>query len=233
MQLLQEELKKSPDRQDVRLALANTAARMNNLDLAAQEYRRLIEINPKNFEMYMRLGETLRRKGDTQGSIEVLQMGQKLAPNNPAANLQLALTMEASGQRKGAKPYYELVLRGEPDNPIALNNLAYLMAEEGVDLDQALTYAQRAKQRLPNNVDVADTLGWIYIKKNLSDNAIVIFRELVQQQPTRSTFHYHLAMALFQKGDKPRCKQSLQSALANKPSKEEEARIRELLAKVS
>ena len=59
---------------------------------------------------------------------------------------------------------------------------------------------------------MADTLGWIYLKKNLSDNAIEIFQDLVAKAPNQSTFHYHLGMALYQKGDKPKAIKEL-----NKP----------------
>jgi Tfp pilus assembly protein PilF len=39
-------------------------------------------------------------------------------------------------------------------------------------------------------------------------------------------------MALVQKGDKVRAKQELQTALSSHPSKEDEASIRELIAKI-
>jgi Flp pilus assembly protein TadD len=127
---------------------------------------------------------------------------------------------------------YEQVLKLQPDNPIALNNLAYLMTERGGDLDLALTYAQRAKQKYPKSLDISDTLGWIYIKKNLTGEAIGIYKELVTAQPQNSTFRYHLAMALFQKGDKPQAKKELQTALKNSPPKEEENKIRDLMARI-
>ena len=47
---------------------------------------------------------------------------------------------------------------------------------------------------------VADTLGWIYLKENLSDKAVEMFKELVGKAPNHSTFRYHLGMALYQKG---------------------------------
>jgi Flp pilus assembly protein TadD len=107
-----------------------------------------------------------------------------------------------------------------------------LLAERGGDLDRALTLAQRARQKLPQDHNVADTLGWIYIKKNLADNAIEIFRELTRKEPGNPTFHYHLGMALYQKGDRVAARQALQNALRNKPAPDEAARIKELLSKV-
>jgi Flp pilus assembly protein TadD len=163
----------------------------------------------------------------------VLCRAQQLEPNNVMTNLQLAMTLDAAGLKRESIPIYESIIKIQPDNAIALNNLAFMLAEDGRDLDQALTYAQRARQQMPNNPDVADTLGWIYIRKNLSDNAIRIFRELTAKHRDNPTYHYHLGMALYQKGDRGGAKQSLQTALSLRPSREEEAKIRELITKVS
>jgi Flp pilus assembly protein TadD len=139
---------------------------------------------------------------------------------------------ERTGKQAQARPMYERVLKLQPDQPVALNNLAYVMAESGGDLNQALTLAQRARQKMPDNADIADTLGWIYIKKNLSDNAIGIYRDLIVKRPESSTFRYHLAMALYQRGDKPQARKELQSALERKPSPQETVKIRELMGRI-
>jgi tetratricopeptide (TPR) repeat protein len=110
--------------------------------------------------------------------------------------------------------------------------LAFLLAENGGDLNDAVTYAQRAKQLLPGLNEISDTLGWIYLKKNLSDNAIQIFQELVTKAPNNSTFRYHLGMAFSQKGDKPRAIKELQQALRSNPPKDEEGKIRDLISKL-
>jgi tetratricopeptide (TPR) repeat protein len=96
-------------------------------------------------------------------------------------------------------------------------------------LDQALTYAQRAKQVMPNLSEVSDTLGWIYLKKNMSDNALDVFQALVNQKPDNSTYRYHLGMAFAQKGDKPKALAALQQALRSRPSKDEENKIKGLI----
>ena len=162
-----------------------------------------------------------------------MQKAREILPNNSVVLNRLALLLDLGGQKKEAKAVYESALRLEADNPVALNNLAYNIAESpGGDLDQALTFAQRANQKLPQAAEIADTLGWIYLKKNLPDNALEIFRNNVSKQPGNSTYRYHLGMALFQKGDKVRAKQELQAALSNNPSKEEAANIKELIAKI-
>jgi Tfp pilus assembly protein PilF len=139
---------------------------------------------------------------------------------------------DAENKRDMARKYYELTLKTDPNNALALNNLAYLISETNGDLNQALTYAERAKQRLPSHPEVNDTLGWIYLKKNLTDNATDTFRTLVAQDPQNPVFHYHYAMALLQKGDRETAKKECVTALANKPDKELERSIHQLMTKL-
>ena len=93
-------------------------------------------------------------------------------------------------------------------------------------------FTQRARQQYPKDPNVADTLGWIYIKKNLSDDAIRIYRDVVSTAPDNASYHYHLAMALYQKGDKQGAKQALDEALKRGPKAPEQQVIKELMAKV-
>ena len=190
----------------------------------------LLKTDPKSADLLLRLAETQRRKGDVNAAIETFRLASQAAPADTRPLLQLGLLMDGTGRRDQAKPIYEQILKIQPDHPIALNNLAFIKAEEGQDLDEALTMAQRARQGLPNSPDVMDTLGWIYLKKNLSDDAIRTFKELVATDPNSASYHYHYGMALLQKGDKPSAKRELETAIRFNPSKDDGIKIRQLLA---
>ncbi|MBI4892639.1 MAG: tetratricopeptide repeat protein [Acidobacteria bacterium] len=230
--LLLEQEKKTPNVPTLREAVARTALRTGKLDVSEKEYRAMIAADPKRVDGYLGLGEVLRRKGQGNGALEALKKAKEVAPNDPGANLQLAMTMDNLGMQSQSLPLYETVVKSQPDNLIALNNLAFMYADANKDLEQALTYAQRARKNAPTNEDIADTLAWIYIKKNMNDNALPILNEITGKQPRNPTYHYHLGVALFQKGNKSAAKQSLQTALSLNPSKADEVKIRELLAKL-
>jgi Flp pilus assembly protein TadD len=107
------------------------------------------------------------------------------------------------------------------------------MADSGENLDQALAYAQRGMQRAVEpglKTSLSDTLGWIYVKKNMNDNAVQTFENLVRSNPANATFRYHLGTAYYQKGDKRQARVELEAALANKPSAADAPKIRQLLA---
>jgi tetratricopeptide (TPR) repeat protein len=220
-----------PDRRDLKLALGNLYVRAERYDDAAKQFQSLLDKDPASADLMFRLAETERRKGELNVAIDLFRRCSQAAPNNTICPLQLGLLLDGTGRRDQAKPIYEQVLKLNPDEPVALNNLAYIRAEEGGDLDQALTMAQRARQKLPASSDIADTLGWIYIKKNLSEDAVRVFADLVQKAPQDYHFHYHYAMALMQKGDRVTARKEFQIALENHPSREDETKIRDLLQK--
>jgi len=126
---------------------------------------------------------------------------------------------------------YEQIIKLNPNESIALNNLAFRKAEEGSDLDSALAMAQKARQIQPNATTMADTVGWIYIKKNMSAEAERIFKDLVVKEPGNPLYHYHYAMALMQKGDREAATKECLSALAGKPNQQQVGVLRQLRSK--
>ncbi len=242
IQLIESEMAKNPARLELRTAVGNIAVKAKKYDLAIEQYRAIIAARPDAGDIYVRLGQALAMKGDREdldAATRTFEKARQLRPDDPDAYLQSAALLEQTGRVAQARPLYEKVLKLKPDQPFALNNLAYLLAGTGspADLDQALELAQRAHQKLPENPDLADTLGWIYIKKNLTANAVNLFRRLIAdeskvQSPNSATFHYHYALALAQGGDKVLAKKELKTALDRKPSADDTVKIKELLGKI-
>jgi tetratricopeptide (TPR) repeat protein len=236
MAALQAEVAKAPSRLDLRVALADTAARTGRFDMAIQNYRQVADSMDKDArqraDVMLRMGEAYRRKGDLQNAIASLEKAREAYPESIVVLSNLALVLDQANRWDEARKVYEVALKLDPNNAIALNNLAYLEAEHGGDLNQAQTFAQRAKQFLPNRPEVSDTLGWIYLKRNLPDNAADIFTELVRANPHSSTFRYHLGQAYQQRGDKPGAVRELNAALHENPPAAEEKNIRDLLRRI-
>lgn len=235
VQLIETEAAKNPANLDLQRELGNSQVAAAQYDKAIATYRALIgKISEPRLQgdLWTRIGETYLRKGDIQQSINSLENARQRQPDNTSLMTNLAMLYMAQNKSDVARKYYEMSLKADPNDAFALNNLAYLISESNGDLNQALTYAERAKQRLPGHPEVNDTLGWIYLKKNLTDNALETFKTLVVQVPQNPTYHYHYAMALMQKGDRETAKKECQSALADKPSKQETDQIHQLMSKL-
>ena len=185
--LLQAEVAKAPSRADLQMALGNTAVRAAKYDLALATYQKLLNQTEKGSatqgEVYLRIGETYRRMGNTAEAIGALQKAREMLPNNVTVLNTLAMVLEAAGRKPEAGETYSAILKLDPNNALAMNNFAFLLADTGGDLDRALTMAQRAKQMVPNVIEFSDTLGWVYLKKGMLNQAIEIFRDLVDKEP--------------------------------------------------
>jgi tetratricopeptide (TPR) repeat protein len=236
MKLLQTESAKAPNRMDLILAMGNTAIRAGKYDEAISYFDKVSASLPKGSkaqgDVFLRIGETYRRKGDLSNSITALQQARAILPDNGVVLGTLGLVLDSAGRWSEARQVYEVVLKLDPNNGVVLNNLAFVLCEHGGDLDDALTKAQRAKQLLPDLPEVSDTLGWIYLKKNLTDNAVDIFKGLVDKVPAQAVFRYHLGMAYSQKGDKTRALKELQDALKYNPTKGDRDKIQQLITRL-
>ncbi len=236
IRLLQAEAEKNPTRLEYRMAIGNVALHAAQFDLAIAEFQRVLDGVDKNSkaagETYFRLAEAYRHKGDLDFSIAALRQAQKLLPGNAMVSNVLAFTLDGAGQKKAAEEEYRAILKSDSNNGLVYNNLAFLIAENGGDLGEALAFAHRAKQLVPDAAAISDTLGWIYLKKNMVEEAIGVFREAVKKDRAQSIFRYHLAMALDQKGEHLAAKDELNTALQSNPSKDDEQKIKELLQKI-
>jgi len=226
-------LKKSPDSLMLRNLLGLTAVRAGKYGMAVEQYQRALKQAPNSIELQLRLGEVYRLQGDMPNAIATLEKAQQAAPKDPEPLRVLAYTLQRAGRTDEAIKRYRQLVEFSPQ-PEILNNLAFLLAEQGgnKNLEEAQQLAQRALLSKKNDPSISDTLGWIYLRKNIPDSALRIFQELARTNPDSAIFRYHLAMALFTKGDKQTARRELEAALTKKPSVEDEAKIRELLARV-
>lgn len=80
------------------------------------------------------------------------------------------------------------------NNPIFLNNLANYYLD--IDLDKALTYAEKAYQLTPEIAAINDTLGWVYVKQGNINQGVSLLREASVRDNSNGEILYHLAYGL-------------------------------------
>jgi tetratricopeptide (TPR) repeat protein len=141
-----------------------------------------------------------------------------------------AMTVEGQGRIDDAITRYERILEKSPNAVVAANNLAWIYADRGVKLDEAQRLAQRAATAAPKDPRIADTVGWVYYKRNLPLLAIPQFERSIAAEPENPEFHYHLGLALAQSGSGAKARQSLERALKIQPDFKGSAEARKLLA---
>lgn len=190
--------------------------------LAAQAYEQALT-RQKNARIITRL-HSAQSLAKLEASERPLVEWLRDNPTNVEAREYLAGVYLDSGRQKDAIDQYKILLKSDPKNLRALNNLAWML--QGKDATEAIDYAQRAFQIKPDDAAVADTLGWLLIKKHDLSHGVEILQKAVSLDPDNPEIRYHLASAFHEQGDNARARKELEIVLGSgkKFPKIEEAR---------
>ena len=233
---LQAQAGASPERLDLVLALGNAAVVAGKLDLAISSFQKVLEnLEPDSREagdVYLRIGETYRRKGDGEAAIASLTRASQLLPDQPVVVGTLALVLDGFGKKDEAEQAYRATLQLDSDNAIAMNNLAFLLAERGEDLDHAWGFARRAMELAPEDLDMIDTAGWVQWKRGQTDEAIGLFAEAFGKAPGNDGYRGHLMLALEMKRNQSASINELKGLLSGDLSPASMEKVQELLQSV-
>lgn len=186
---------------------------IKDLEHAEQAFKKAIELDNSLLLAYMNLGQLYFQSGKMDQAVSEYKAALAKDPQAVQAHMMLGIIHERKKEYDKAKARYEKILTLNPKFAPAANNLAWLLVDQGGNLDVALNYAQTAREQQPNDPAIADTMGWLYYKKNAHLFAISLLKEAVEKLPTNPVVQFHLGMAQYKNGDKEGAKKSLQTAL--------------------
>jgi Tfp pilus assembly protein PilF len=129
--------------------------------------------------------------------------------NDPIARFEINKLLSTLSHRAGdyesAASYGKDALAINANDLELLNNVAFFLAKYLDRPTEALPFAERAAQLGPENPDVLDTVGVVYMLNGEADRAITLFERALQiaaTQEQRVPTSIHLAEALLKQGDR-------------------------------
>jgi tetratricopeptide (TPR) repeat protein len=195
----------------------------NNAQAAEAEFRRALEIDPNYLRAYSSLAALFISAKQEDRAIAEYKKILAIRPNNASVYTLIGMLEDARHNYDGAEENYRKALELDQNAAIAANNLSWLYAVTGKgNLDEAVRLAQGVVQRNPDVAGYADTLGWVYYKKNLYSAAAEQLQKAVNLDEAAAravnglpsaTYRYHLGMALKGKGDRDGSRRELEAAL--------------------
>lgn len=159
------------------------------------------------------LGDLYRTKNDFDLAIDNYTHALSLDPKNISILLNIANLHMGQGNYPQALSSYEKLLAMNDSLLPALNNLAYLYSETGQDLDRALELAQKANKSAPKNLDIADTLGWIYVQKGAYGQAETYLNQALKGHSESPIILYHMGVLRYRQKQAKEAERMLQSAI--------------------
>ncbi len=88
---------------------------------------------------------------------------------------------------------YKGVIELESKNMIALKRLANIYGVQDVDYKKAIGYYEKIVSIDPNDTGTLHLLGWAYYNEKNMDNAIRIFQEYLDLEPSSPAGYYGIA----------------------------------------
>jgi Flp pilus assembly protein TadD len=159
----------------------------------------------RSYQIKRRLGVT----GAERPLIQYLET----RPLDNEVRVLLAESYSQTGNLGKSIVAYERVVSDDPTNAIALNNLAWNY--HLVDDPRSIETAWKARNAMPDNGAIVDTLGWIMVQNGSLEDGERLLREAVELEKGRPEIRYHHAVALAQLGQVDEARRILTDILAS------------------
>jgi tetratricopeptide (TPR) repeat protein len=188
-----------------------------NLAGAEQILKEVIAADASQLDAYQLLGRVYRSQGKIDQAVQQYELVAQRAPSEAAAaKTMIGMLYEAQNKRNEARTAYEQALAADGHAGVAANNLAWIHATDG-RLDDALRFATIAQETLRRRPEAEDTIGWVYLQKGMSTQALAAFERARDRAPQNAIYHYHLGLAHQKMGDNNRARAAFTRALELKP----------------
>lgn len=217
LEVVRQHAEKYPKSPRLQLALAGWYERANYPREARAAYRAAHEAGDLTGEASIMTARLDAADGKHDEAVKTLKELLDKSPRNVGAWQMLGLIEDNAGNVDAAVAAYRQSVTIQPDNFVALNNLAYLLSTKDVQLDEALSFAQKAKELNPQSPEVDDTIGWIYYLRGVYATAAVHLKAAAAGNPKNPVTLYHLAMAQAKNGDVSGARRSYDAAFKLEP----------------
>lgn len=167
------------------------ALEIGKMAMARDLVRQARERYPDNKE-FLAVDAAIRDKlGHTDEAADILKQALDKWPTDLDLLYRYGVALEKLKRRDEARRVMEKIVGLDPKNADALNYLGYSLAEEGRDLDKALTMITTALEREPDNPFFLDSLAWTLHKLHRADEALATIQRAVAHKVTDAIIWEH------------------------------------------
>jgi len=202
------------------LLRAGLLAQFGALDRAEADALRAFEAAPRLPGAVDLLFAIYRAQGKLDEAQRSFEEAEAAGVLHAGARQLLARLYLFHGDTAKSREMLEKILAENPEMAAAKNDLAFLLAEDGVDLDRALSLAKEAQRKLTDSSATADTVGYVYYRKGLYAAALQQFRYAIELARSSAGgpvddpgVHYHIGLTLYAMGRNEQAAQAFRKSL--------------------
>ena len=191
-----EALRLVPHHLNAQLNLATAQQRLGDFGAAADTFEAILASHPQRADLRKGLATALDRCGRHNESVAVYETLLAAAPADAALWTAKAEALKHLGRMDEAIAGFAEVVRLQPDDAAALSSLGILKAMHSIDNDLgiAASLCMKAALLAPTSAPILNNLGVVLQIRGDTDNALLVLRELVAQQPTFAPAHANIRL---------------------------------------
>ncbi|MDQ6968017.1 MAG: tetratricopeptide repeat protein [Mariprofundaceae bacterium] len=198
--------------------------RLASMDFIAKKYassqqylQKILKKNPANSQAWVLLSTLYLVQEKYQQLLDKTQSTTALKQVPARLQMNRAIAFEHFKRYEDIDRTLQALILNNPNHADALNFLAYTYAEQGIKLDEAKSYIQRALAQKPGDGYYLDTLAWVYYKNGEYDKAVTTQQKALQTIADDPTMQEHLGDMFWKQGNHEKAIQQWQKALSLHP----------------
>lgn len=163
--------------------------------------------------------------GENKKAMETMMVVQDEKSFNLQHKYYLANLYERLEQYEQSSDLIKSIIEKDPRNAQAYNFLGYAILERGANMDEALTYINKAVSLSPEDGYIRDSLGWYYYKKGEYSKALKELDFAFKKVPDDVEISKHLALIHLQMKNFAKARDYYENALRHARIKSDRAEI--------
>ena len=161
-----------------------------------------INLFSENFTFQYLLGTAYYQMKNYDSSKIYLENALGIFPQSKNTKHNLALIYDAIGDWDESDKLYMELIASDSTDAQAYNNYAYSLVERGENIEFAIELAKNAIRIEPESAAYLDTIGWIYFKLSLYDEALIYISESIAIDSNNVTIRDHYDEIMKVRADK-------------------------------
>jgi Flp pilus assembly protein TadD len=174
--------------------LGNAYLHEGRLDDAVAEYRKAIEIKPRNAFAHYNWGVALLQVERPDEAIAQFQQALEVDPKFAEARYNMGNAYFRKGEMDAAIAEYQKVVALFPRSFEAYNNMGNAYVQKR-DIDEAIAEYQQSLRLDPDNIEAHFNLGNVLAFKGRFDEAMAEYREVLRLNPSDAQAQTNLSEA--------------------------------------
>ncbi len=201
--VLRQALERFPEDRDLKLQLAALLSDSGNLAGGVEMTRSLLTGASEDRTLYLALAQMYERHKRWPDAEAALGEAEKLTKTDQELeylHFMRGAVCERQKKYECAETEFRRVLEINPNSAVALNYLGYMLADQGVKLEESVKLIEQALELEPFNGAYLDSLGWAYYRLNELDKAEKYLLEAIKRLSRDATIHDHLGDVYYRTG---------------------------------